>query len=167
MRHRAVNRFVEASSPDARAGRLRIQRHPAAFEARRVVARQRCLLCTCFTRKLRQQSRLDQHLKAVANTKNRPASGHERLDLVAKLVPQHYRPQLARAQVVAVAEAAWQHQHLEVCQAPFAAGKLVDVNDFRCAAGQLEGQRGFPVTIGAGCVQDQYAWFHDGRFSDA
>src|SRR5262249_25367949 len=105
------------------------------------------------------KSGLEQGLKAIADTEDQPVGVAEALYRFSQKVPQLVGENFAGGHVVAVGEAAGDHQNL-VAEQPFGIlPQPVDVGTFGEASRQLKCKLGLGVAVGAGGSQNQDARF--------
>lgn len=107
-----------------------------------------------------QQPGLDEGLKTVADTEHRLARVDKATERVTQAVFERERPGHPRAEVVAVGEAARQHQHLRLAEAFGGREQRLHGDDLGARASELTRPRGLAVAVGADSVQDEDARLH-------
>ncbi len=112
-----------------------------------VVPRERCLRTGGIINI--QQSRLHQHLKAVANAEHQLAGGAKLLERIGQLEPQLVPQNAARGDVIAIAEAAGKTEDLKLAETLGTRKQFLHMQPRRRSARLSERIRGLFITVHA------------------
>ena len=140
--------------PDA-LGRSAGQVNPSIDESAAVVIGQGARHPAASRDVARQQVRLHQHLKSVADPDDRLSRRDELGQGIAKMVGQLVRQDLARGDVIAVAEPAGDRQNLRLLEALRRVDQRLQVQRNALSAGQLKCMGGLDIAIGPSRAKDQ------------
>src|SRR4029453_6094423 len=107
-----------------------------------------------------EHAALDQDLKAVADPQDQLAGVLESEQRVSQVMPHLIAEDAAGADVVAIAEAAWDAQNLILRSEPRIFEQGIQVHRVGSCTGRLEGERRFAVAVGAGGTEDEDVGLH-------
>ena len=139
------------------AARHRLQMHPAVEELAGCVVGEARAGCP-RDRIGQQQARLQEHLKAVADAEDEPATVAELCQALSEPRLQFEREDSPTGDVVAVGESARDAEDLKVVGKRWLLCQRVHVHAAGDRAGPLESMRRFVVAVGARCPQDYCPW---------
>ncbi len=110
-----------------------------------------------------QDSRLDQHLKAVADAEDQFARRFEIAHRVGQVMANQIGKDSAGGDVVAEAESTRDAENLILTIETWLFEQAVDVQRVGASAGEREGVRSFSIAVGAGSTEDEDARLRHGR----
>lgn len=130
------------------------QSHPAVFVSAGCVQGQGRANAAVVAR---QKAHADENLEAVADPEDESAALDEGAELVAEMMIELIRKELAAGDVVAVAEAAGDGEELIAIEGIRRGDELLDVNEVAIGPGALPREDSFLVAVDAGSAEDNDA----------